>query len=70
MVTATFDEFGQGPEVKYVTVYVPGVDKETSIAPVVVFKLKPPGAAEKLPPPNPVIVGVGSASFTQYEAAL
>jgi hypothetical protein len=48
----------------YVTVYVPGVDALTSIAPVPAL-IDNPAVLEKVPPANPVIVGVGSAAFTQ-----
>mgnify|MGYP007028888705 CR=1 FL=1 len=57
-------EFGQVPAVVYVTVYVPGVDVLTSIAPVAALKLNP-AVEENVPPANPVIVGVGSAALTQ-----
>ena len=57
--TLTFEEPGQGPAVVYVTVYDPGVDALTSIAPVDAL-IDKPAPAENVPPANPVIVGVGS----------
>ena len=48
----------------YVTVYVPGVDALTSIVPVDTL-IDKPAVLEKVPPANPVMVGVGSAAFTQ-----
>ena len=69
IVTFTFELFGHAPDVVYVTVYVPGVEVETSIAPVEVL-IDNPAVLENVPPVEPVIVGVGSASVTQYAAAL
>ena len=69
IVTDTPELFGQVPAVVYVTVYVPGVDVLTSIAPVPALILNP--AVElNVPPAKPVIVGVGSVASTQYAAAL
>ena len=51
------------------TVYVPGVDAETSITPVEALIARP--AVElNVPPAKPEMVGVGSEAFTQYAAAL
>jgi hypothetical protein len=61
-------EFEHAPTVVYVTVYVPGVDALTSIAPDPVFNDNP-AVLEKVPPLTPVIVGIGSAPLTQYVAA-
>ena len=47
----------QEPEVVYDTVYVPGVDVEGVIPPVLVFNVKPLRAL-KTPPESPVMVGV------------
>ena len=58
IVTLTFDEFGHVPAVVYVTVYVPGVDALTSIAPRKEFKDNPAGELENVPPGRPVIDGV------------
>ena len=54
--------FGHVPVVVYVTVYVPGVDAETSIAPELAL-IDNPAVEENEPPVKPVIVGVGSESF-------
>jgi hypothetical protein len=64
----TFELLGQGPAVVYVTVYVEGDDAETLITPVDAFILNPP-VELNVPPPHPVIVGVGSTASTQYAAA-
>ena len=48
IVTFTFELFGHAPDVVYVTVYVPGVEVETSIAPVEVLRDKP-AVEEKCP---------------------
>ena len=60
-------EFGQGPAVVYVTVYAPGVETLKSMVPVPAL-MDNPAVLEKVPPARPVIVGVGSASLTQYVA--
>jgi hypothetical protein len=64
IVTDTPLEFGHVPVVVYVTVYVPGVDALTSITPVEAL-IDNPAVLENVPPAKPVIVGVGSISFTQ-----
>ena len=52
------------PDVVYVTVYVPGVEADKSIAPVEAL-IDNPAVLENAPPATPVIVGVGSVSFAQ-----
>ena len=69
IVTATLVNTGHGPLVVYVTVYPPGVDALTSIRPVAGLMLSPAGKLENVPNGSPVIVGVGSEPFAQYEAA-
>ena len=49
----------------YVTVYVLGVEAETSITPVLALIDKPAGEEKKVPPVTPVIVGVGSGPSGQ-----
>ena len=49
--------------------YVPGVEAETSIAPVEAL-IERPALELNVPPASPIIVGVGSEAFTQYVAAL
>jgi hypothetical protein len=68
IVTDTLLEFEHAPLVVYVTVYVPGVDALTSIAPEPAFNDNP-AVLENVPPLTPVIVGIGSAPLAQYDAA-
>jgi hypothetical protein len=49
-------------------VYVPGVDTLKSMFPVAAL-IDKPAVEVKIPPAKPVIVGVGSESFEQYDAA-
>ena len=58
------DVAGHRPEVVYVTVYVPGVDAEGEITPVLGSNVKPPGAL-KTPPGVPDIVG--AIEFSRLE---
>jgi hypothetical protein len=69
MVTETFEELGQVPEVVYVTEYVPGFEADISIVPVEAFN-ESPAVEPNVPPAKPVIVGVGSDAFVQYDTAL
>ncbi len=63
-VTLTLELFAQVPVVVYVTVYVPGVEADTSSAPVLVLILNP-AVVENIPPTKPVIVAVGSVASAQ-----
>ena len=65
MVRLLLELLGHVPVVVYVIIYVDGKLADTSIAPVTELMFNPMGAAEKLPPARPVIVGVGSESFIQ-----
>ena len=56
--------FGQVPEVVLVMVYVPAVEADTSIVPVVAFIDNPAGELVNVPA-GPGTVGVGSVPFTQ-----
>ena len=67
MLTLAVELFEQVPSVVYVTVYVPAVLAETSIAPVPELILNP-DVLLNVPPAAPVIVGIGSAALKQYEA--
>ena len=58
-------EFGQGPFVRYVTMYVPGVEVLNVIVPVEAL-IESPAVLENVPPAKPVIIGVGLTPFTQY----
>ena len=58
IVILSIEEFGQTPFVKYVTLYVPDVEAETSTSPEVAFN-KSPNPEENVPPIMPEIVGTG-----------
>ena len=66
MLILVVELFEQVPPVVYVTVYVPAVLAEASIAPVAALILNP-AVLLNVPPDTPVIVGVGSEASAQYE---